>query len=106
MIELACAFYGHGKRADICQKEATSFFRTAKGTMWPMCPACSDRHKMVGTKIIGRGLISTDMMTEATFDIPINDESIAAFRAQDPERIRATFAQAAELLLGVPKSEY
>jgi len=105
MVELVCAFFGHGPRADICQETATSFFRTAKGTLWPLCPACCERHKTVSIQMIEQGRLPATTVTRATFDIPIDAESLAAFRAQDPSRIQTTLDQANEMLLDPPKSE-
>lgn len=99
MIELACALFGHVHRADICQKAATSFFKTAKGTLWPLCPACCERHKTVGTQMFKKGRLPTTTLTQATFDIPIDDaESLAAFRAQDPSRIQGSLDRIDKLL--------
>jgi hypothetical protein len=101
MTELRCAFDGHVHRKDICQGEATSFLRTPRGTLWPFCVPCADRHKtlvteMIGTKIDHRHVVAT------TFDIPITDELVEQFRTQDPDDIRRVLARAdamhAELL--------
>lgn len=105
MVEPTCAFFGHGHRAGICQEAATSFFRTAKGTLWPLCPACCDRHKTVSVQMLRQGRLPTATVTRATFDIPIDAESLATFRAQDPSRIQTTLAQADEKLLDALKPE-
>lgn len=87
--EIRCAFEGHKCRAAICQGRATSFFRTAKGTIWPLCTACSDRHKTVSTSLAQNGRLEVDMVVRAQFDIPINNEvTRQAYASQDPERIR------------------
>jgi hypothetical protein len=83
-----CAFRGHSCRADICQGTATSFFRTAKGTLWPLCPACSDRHKDISVSMVKDRKLAVVPIAEATFDIPLDDpEALAAWRVQDPRRV-------------------
>lgn len=84
-----CAFKSHTCRADVCQGEATSFFRTAKGTHWPLCPACSDRHKDISVSLAKDGKLAVGPIAGAIFDIPLDDpEALAAWRAQDPQRIQ------------------
>lgn len=86
--ELPCAFDGHAHRADICQGVAVVFFRTAKGTIWPLCRACSNRHREVCFKMARDGVIPETDYTEARFDLDLDDsETLAAFKAQGPERI-------------------
>ena len=92
--ELACAFLGHWHRADICQRKATTFFCTAKGTLWPLCPACCERHKLVATQLIKSGRVQANIISAAVFDIPIDPDSLDAYQSQDPERIASTFNQA------------
>jgi hypothetical protein len=84
---ILCAFDGHIQRAKICQGEATSFFRTAKGTLWPLCTACAEQHKKV-ILAIAHG-VDPNKLIGATFDIPIDDpEAVKMFKDQDPEIIR------------------
>lgn len=86
-----CAFRGHSCRADICQGTAVSFFRTAKGTLWPLCQACSDKHKDISVSLVKDGKLAVIPIAEATFDIPLDDpEALAAWKAQDPRRILDT----------------
>lgn len=99
MGELDYAFRGNVFRADICQGTATSFFQTVQGTLWPLCPSCCDRHKVVAVSIIRNGRLSPDIVERAVFDIPIDTASLAAFKAQDPARINAAFALADEAML-------
>ena len=83
-----CAFKGHTCRADICLGDAASFFRTANGTMWPLCHACSDKHKDISLNLAKGGQLAVGPLVGATFDIPLDDsEALTAWRAQDPERI-------------------
>lgn len=86
-----CVFRGHACRANICQGTATSFFRTAKGTLWPLCPACSDRHKEISVSLVKDRKLAVAPIAEATFDIPLDDpDALATWRAQDPRRILDT----------------
>ena len=83
-----CAFKTHRCRANICLGVASSFFRTAKGTIWPLCSACLDRHKSISVNLLRDGQLAIAPFVEATFDIPLDDpETLAAWRVQDPERI-------------------
>lgn len=88
-MSIRCAFDGHTQRASICQGEATSFFKTYKGTLWPLCPMCSDRHRDLVLKVAQRGDINAAIAAGATFDIPLDDpKALAAWKAQDPEKIQ------------------
>lgn len=85
---LPCAFDGHAHRADICEGVAVVFFTTAKGTIWPLCQACSNRHKKVCAEMAQTGRIPQTDYTQARFDIPLEDpETLQAFASQDPRRI-------------------
>jgi len=89
-----CAFHGHAQRADICEGQATSFFRTAKGTLWPLCPPCAERHKQLILDLTRRQKIPVGSVAGAVFDIPLDDaEVLAAFQAQDPKRVEAVIGQ-------------
>jgi len=84
-----CAFKGHIQRANICQGEAKSFFRTAKGVLWPLCQACADKHKQLVLGATKEGNIRLENLAGAVFDIPLDDtESLTAYQAQDPDKIR------------------
>jgi len=86
--DIRCSFEGHACRKAICQGEAASFFRTAKGTVWPLCEACGQRHKTVGMAMVQTGRVEASMVVEAKFDIPLEDEGTRkAFEDQDPGRI-------------------
>ncbi len=85
---IRCAFDGHVQRSNICQGEATSFFRTSKGTLWPLCKACSDRHRKLVLQVAQQGGIDAKNAAGATFDIPLDDpEASEAFLSQDPDKI-------------------
>lgn len=89
MTDIRCAFEGHRCRATICKGRAASFFRTAQGTVWPLCEACAERHKSVGMAMVQGGRLEVDKIVRAQFDIPIDDEAARhSFAVQDPERIR------------------
>lgn len=92
--ELACAFMGHWHRADICERRATSFFCTARGTFWPLCPACNERHKQVAGALAKSGRVAPTIIAKAVFDIPIDEDSLHAYSVQDPSKISSTFDQA------------
>lgn len=100
MGDIDCAFDGHLYRADICQGKAESFFRTARGTVWPLCPACSAQHKKTMVTLVEHHAIDTNMACGATFDIPLDDrETLASFQRQDPRIIEAVIEQADTQLL-------
>lgn len=83
---IPCAFDGHAQRSAICQGEAKSFFRTAKGTLWPLCDACAAQHKKLVLDIAKSGSIKVEALAEAVFDISLEDpDALAAYQAQDPE---------------------
>ena len=87
---IPCAFDGHAQRASICRGEATSFFRTAKGMLWPLCQACSDQHKKLVLDLAKDGPVKVEHLIGATFDIPLDDpETLLAWRAQDPEKVQS-----------------
>lgn len=93
MPDIRCAFDGHVHRADICDGDAVTFLRTPKGTLWPLCAPCNERHKklllnMVGTQLDYAHVIAT------SFDIPILDVLVEEFRGQDPDDIRKVLARA------------
>ncbi len=84
-----CAFDGNIHRIDICQGTAVVFFKTAKGTIWPLCRACSDRHKELMVQLVADQRIDVPTAVGATFDIPLDDaETQEAFKLQDPQRVR------------------
>jgi len=89
MVTIPCAFEGCIHRVDICEGTATSFFKTAKGTIWPLCRACTDQHKKMAAKLVANDQIEVLTAVGASFDIPLDDaDTLAAFRAQDPQRIQ------------------
>jgi len=88
-MTIYCAFNGHIQRASICQGEAKSFFRTAKGTLWPLCEACADKHKQLVLNVAKDGTIRPENLAEAVFDIPLDDaDALASYQAQDPDKLR------------------
>ena len=98
MSDIPCAFNGHVCRRSVCKGKATSFFRTAKGTLWPLCDACNDRHKIVGAGMVKRGHPVTAKVIKASFDIPIDNEAVRTeFEAQDPEVITSVVRAADEM---------
>lgn len=83
---IRCVFEGHAHRRDICQGEAQSFFRTAKGTLWPLCQPCAERHKEMILQIATDGTLNVET---AVFDIPIDDpDAVQAWKEQGPEKIQ------------------
>ncbi len=89
-----CAFKGHGQRATICEEQATSFFRTAKGTLWPLCRPCAERHKQLSLDLAKSGRLAIGSVAGAIFDLPLDDaEVLATWEAQDPQRIEAIIGQ-------------
>lgn len=98
--DIPCAFDGNIHRVDICEHKAAFFFKTAKGTIWPLCRACSDRHKETAVQLVADQRIEVLTAVGATFDIPLNDtETLAAFRAQDPQRIQRVIDKADAVFL-------
>lgn len=88
MPNIPCAFCGNVHRVDICEREAVVFFRTAKGTIWPFCGPCAERHKETAVQLVADSRLGVMDAVEARFDIPIDDpDTVAAFKAQDPQRI-------------------
>jgi hypothetical protein len=84
-----CAFHGHVQRANTCEGAAQSFFRTAKGTLWPLCGACAQRHKELVLKVAQSGGIDAENAAGAVFDISLDDpDTLAGWEAQDPEMIQ------------------
>lgn len=84
-----CAFHGHIQRASICQGEARNFFVTAKGTVWPLCEACAQRHKELVLRVAKNGGLDAENAAKAVFDIPLDDpEALSVWKAQDPEKIQ------------------
>lgn len=100
MDRIPCVFDGNIHRVDICQGAAVVFFKTAKGTIWPLCRGCSDRHKETAVQLVADQRIEVLTAVGATFDIPLNDpETLQAFRAQDPKRIQRVIEQADAVFL-------
>jgi len=86
---IRCAFHAHAQRAVICKGEATSFFKTQKGTLWPLCGPCSERHRQIVLEVIKVGGVHVDAAAAAVFDIPLDDpETLATFRLQDPKALQ------------------
>jgi len=88
---ITCAFQGHPQRVAICQGKAKSFFRTAKGILWPLCQACSDQHKKQVLDLAQKegGPIQVDHLKGALFDIPLDDYvTLTAWNLQDPRLIQ------------------
>ena len=84
---MRCVWSGH-PMWESCSGDATSFLRTAKGTLWPFCDACTEHHKVRSMRSYAEGGLATATMVKAQFDISINDpEALAAFAAQDPSKI-------------------
>jgi len=88
---LICAFHGHSQRSRICQGKASSFFRTAKGTLWPPWSACADQHKKLILRVAQYSGVDVNKIIEASFDIPLTD----------PEALRAYLVQGSEVLRGI-----
>lgn len=89
MASIPCAFAGNIHRVDVCQGTAVVFFKTAKGTIWPFCQGCATRHKETAVQLVASQTIEVLDAVGAAFDIPIDDEeTLAAFKAQDPKRIQ------------------
>lgn len=90
MPHLPCSFDGHAHRAEICQGTSTVFFKTAKGTIWPLCPACSKKHQEVAAALVKSGSVPESDSSGAQFDIPLSDpQTLQEYAAQDPERVAA-----------------
>ncbi len=93
--EIPCAFDGNPHRIDICQGRATVFFRSAQGTIWPLCKGCSDRHKELMVQLVSEHRVGVPSAVGAVFDVPIDDfEMRQTFDQQDPARIRRLIAAA------------
>ena len=101
MSEIPCAFDGNLYRVDICQGIAVAFFKTAKGTVWPLCTACSDRHKEMMAQLVAKQHIDINTAVGAVFDIPLTDAAtLQAFQEQDPQRVQRIIAMADDMFLG------
>lgn len=89
MTKIPCAFDGNIHRIDICQGVAVVFFKTAKGTVWPLCQACSDRHKEMMVQLVEDRRIEVPTAVGAMFDIPLTDEeTLETWKQQDPQRVQ------------------
>ena len=89
-MSIKCAFEGHAQRADTCQKEAKGFFRSKKGTLWPLCNSCAERHRKLVLEGLKAGGVTAQKAAKATFDIPLDDpETLEDFRRQDPEVLQS-----------------
>lgn len=85
-MAIKCVFAEHPQRADTCQKDACGFFRTQKGTLWPLCASCSERHRKLILAGLKAGGVTARKAAGATFDIPLDDpETLEAFQAQGSE---------------------
>lgn len=83
-----CVFSGHVCRRGLCEGAAQSFFRSAKGTVWPLCSACAEQHKRVSVRLAKKGKLAVMPLAGAMFDIPLDDlETLATWRDQDPETV-------------------
>lgn len=88
MPTIPCAFCGNVHRIDICERDAVMFFRTARGTIWPFCRPCAERHKDTAVQLVADSRVEVMAAVGATFDIPLDDpEALEAFKNQDPHRI-------------------
>ena len=88
MPHLPCSFDGHAHRAEICQGTAAVFFKTAKGTIWPLCAACSKKHQEVAQALAQNGGIQASDLSGARFDIPLTDpQTIQEHADQDSDRV-------------------
>jgi len=93
-MTIDCAFKGHVQRAATCEMEAKSFFKTAKGTLWPLCPSCAERHKKLILDLTRKQKLPVGSVAGAVFDLPLDDpDLLAAFKAQDPQRIESVIGQ-------------
>jgi len=93
-MTIDCAFHGHVQRANTCEGQAASFFRTAKGTLWPLCPSCAERHKQLILDLAKKQKLPVGSLAGAVFDLPLDDDEIlAAWKAQDPQRIEGVINQ-------------
>ncbi len=71
------------------------FFRSAQGTIWPLCKGCSDRHKELMVQLVSEHRVGVPSAVGAVFDVPIDDfEMRQTFDQQDPARIRRLIAAA------------
>jgi len=81
-----------------CLGRATGFLRTAKGTIWPLCEACSEHHKTITVQSISKGHLPANSLVDAEFDIPLDDpETLVAYKQQGQSTIREIQGDAAEL---------
>lgn len=88
MSQIPCAFKGNINRIDTCQGNAAVFFRSAKGTIWPLCLGCAERHKETAVQLVADNTVEVQAAVGATFDIPLTDpDAQAAYKVQDPARI-------------------
>lgn len=95
MVTIPCVFAGNIHRIDTCQGAAAVFFKTSKGTIWPFCRGCSDRHKDTAVQLVADQRIEVLTAVGSTFDIPLDDpDTLAEFRTQDPQRIQRFLDQA------------
>lgn len=84
---IRCAFDCHVQRVGICEGSAMSFFRTSKGTLWPLCRACACRHKELVLRVARD--VDIGSVAGATFNIALDDpEALSTWRVQDPGRIQ------------------
>lgn len=71
------------------------FFRSAQGTIWPLCKGCSDRHKELMVQLVSEQRVGVPSAVGAVFDVPIDDpEMRQALEQQDPDRVRRLIATA------------
>jgi len=88
-MTIECVFSGHSLREGLCDGKATSFFRSAKGTVWALCTSCADQHKRVSIGLAKQGRLAIKPLAGATFDIPLDDpETLAIWESQGPETVQ------------------
>ena len=97
--DIPCAFDGNIHWIDTCDGDAVVFFRTAKGTIWPLCKPCAERFKTTAVQLVADQRVDVGNAVGASFDIPLSDaETREAFRAQDPQRIQRVLDKADALV--------
>lgn len=85
---ILCIFHDSPRRPH-CGKEAESFFKTSRGTLWPLCRHCAALHKKLALSIAKKGGVPLNVLAGATFDIPLdNEKAQIEYARQDPETLK------------------
>lgn len=86
-MSIDCIFKKHSCR-EACEGDATTFFQSARGTVWPLCDACAEQHKTVSVRLAKQGRLAALPVAGATYDIPLdNPEILRIWNAQDPKKV-------------------